>query len=288
MILGISFLAGFGLLALLSSSKKTIAGGDVSPEEQKKAADDSKAAVQSRDWQRAVSTALASRDESVILALAKTLEEEGMHAESDALRHALALMKQQAADEADELREAEESQRAAMKLAQQAAKLEQERAAAEEQAQLAAKQAAALAAAQDEQAALEAQQEALAMAAAADALEAERMAVLEAARVEAEEAFAIKKGQAESVASMLYRASRYKENREEVKKYQAANGLTADGLYGMSTAVSLWENFKLVPPNPYYWPSSNTSAALQDYASFLLVLDGQGVDVSDLMRTLGR
>jgi murein L,D-transpeptidase YcbB/YkuD len=75
--------------------------------------------------------------------------------------------------------------------------------------------------------------------------------------------------QAMKLREMLALSTRYKEDRAAVKAYQAANSLGADGLYGAGTARSLWNLYKLVPPNPFYWPSKDTAKALSSYRAFL-------------------
>lgn len=48
--------------------------------------------------------------------------------------------------------------------------------------------------------------------------------------------------------------SRYKENPELVKQFQADQGLVADGKYGPKTGYALAE-LGVVPPRPRYWAS---------------------------------
>lgn len=69
---------------------------------------------------------------------------------------------------------------------------------------------------------------------------------------------------------------RYKEDRTTVKSYQSSNKLKADGLYGVGTAKSVWNNYALIPANPYYWSSSRVKADAQvaEYRRWLTKLRG--------------
>lgn len=59
------------------------------------------------------------------------------------------------------------------------------------------------------------------------------------------------------------------EPRELVGDYQAANGMVEDDMYGIGTAKSLWEIYGHIPPNPFYYPATNTSARIAEYKEFL-------------------
>lgn len=59
------------------------------------------------------------------------------------------------------------------------------------------------------------------------------------------------------------------EPRELVGDYQAANGMTEDDMYGIGTAKSLWEIYGHIPPNPFYYPATNTNARIAEYKEFL-------------------
>ena len=76
---------------------------------------------------------------------------------------------------------------------------------------------------------------------------------------------------ARSVARMLASSQRYQEDRALVTEYQEDNGLTADGKYGPGTAKTLWNSYRIVPPNPYYWSSvaSRNPGLIADYDRFL-------------------
>lgn len=93
---------------------------------------------------------------------------------------------------------------------------------------------------------------------------------------------------------MLAQSSRYKEDKALVTEYQTAMGLGSDGKYGPGTAKSVYEEFDLLPVNPFYWSadSAKRSAQLSDYRRFLLAIKTErpelGATVDRLLSTLGR
>lgn len=62
--------------------------------------------------------------------------------------------------------------------------------------------------------------------------------------------------------TMLVGKSPGKEDTFLVKKWQSAQGRTADGKYGPGDATYMADNLGVVPPSPLYWPKSNTQKAL--------------------------
>ncbi len=62
--------------------------------------------------------------------------------------------------------------------------------------------------------------------------------------------------------TMLLGKSPGQEDTFLVKKWQTAQGRTADGKYGPGDASYMAETLKVVPPTPLYWPKSNTQKAL--------------------------
>ncbi len=61
----------------------------------------------------------------------------------------------------------------------------------------------------------------------------------------------------------------WKEDRALVKKFQAQEGLTVDGLYGPQTAKAS-AKYDLVPTRPYYWPKSTATAAKGEWRTYAL------------------
>ncbi len=68
--------------------------------------------------------------------------------------------------------------------------------------------------------------------------------------------------------------ARYNEDKNLVKKYQSAEGVTADGLYGPATALVLARHVGIVPP-PFYWPKIDKNKALDAYRSAITVIADQ-------------
>lgn len=104
-----------------------------------------------------------------------------------------------------------------------------------------------------------------------------------------------KKEQAGRLIDALKKGKRYtdSEPKDAVADYQKANKLTpVDGMYGRGTAMSLWTLYRMLPPNPYYWPKSNTNAALAEYKRFLDGIVQQSPAkknaVEELKKTVGR
>lgn len=65
-------------------------------------------------------------------------------------------------------------------------------------------------------------------------------------------------------------ANRYKEDRELVKRYQAQEGLTIDGLYGVGTGLTVVK-YGIVPARPYYF-SKDSAKTLRDKAEWKRVM----------------
>lgn len=83
------------------------------------------------------------------------------------------------------------------------------------------------------------------------------------------------------------------EPRALVRAYEEENKLAVDdGLYGRQIAMHLWTKYKIVPPNPYYWPRSGTAAAVKEYDRFLVGIQEQSPakagQVAELRATLGK
>lgn len=74
---------------------------------------------------------------------------------------------------------------------------------------------------------------------------------------------------AKDLAAYLETTSRYREDRQAVAEWQADLGLVADGMYGPRTALEL-ASFGIIPPDPFYWPSSGTTQAVAEYKAALL------------------
>lgn len=62
--------------------------------------------------------------------------------------------------------------------------------------------------------------------------------------------------------------AKFNEDRNLVKKYQAADGIAADGLYGPGTALKLAQHVPQVPV-PLYWPKDNKAQNLSKYRDSL-------------------
>jgi hypothetical protein len=111
--------------------------------------------------------------------------------------------------------------------------------------------------------------------AAAEKAAAEKAAKKKAAKEKAEKEKAAEaarvaklKALADEVADDIERTKKPNEDRELVKDFQEAAGLTVDGLYGPATAKAAWEAGASLPPNPRYWPA-DYAAAKSSYRSFL-------------------
>jgi hypothetical protein len=91
---------------------------------------------------------------------------------------------------------------------------------------------------------------------------------------------------------------RGKEDKAQVKAFQTRNKVAADGLYGPGTARLFWTRWKVVPPNPLYWPAVQTvwkdgkesasyakrDKALADYRAFLDQVAKEGGNVTAAVR----
>lgn len=73
---------------------------------------------------------------------------------------------------------------------------------------------------------------------------------------------------AKELALYLTRLSPWKEDREKVKTYQTAIGVSADGKYGPGTATAL-VSYGIIPPAPFYWPATGTNTAITAYRKTL-------------------
>lgn len=73
---------------------------------------------------------------------------------------------------------------------------------------------------------------------------------------------------AKELAAYIATATRYKEDRQLVARCQQALGVTADGKYGPGTASALVA-FGIIPPAPFYWSPTNSTAQIRDYAALL-------------------
>lgn len=62
--------------------------------------------------------------------------------------------------------------------------------------------------------------------------------------------------------------ARYKEDRNKVKAYQAAMGVTADGLYGVGSASAIMQN-GFVPVVPLYWSSTNAATQKKNFTNLV-------------------
>ena len=100
--------------------------------------------------------------------------------------------------------------------------------------------------------------------------------------------------EAKKLATHLSATSRYKENQNAVRAYQVNNPVTGkpDGKYGPATARSFWNLYKILPPNPFYWPSTNTNSALAAYSKFLDEIakaePASKARIESMKKTLGR
>lgn len=93
--------------------------------------------------------------------------------------------------------------------------------------------------------------------------------------------------------NMLFSSSRYKEDDGLVTKYQLENGLEPDGQYGPASARSLWNLYRIVPPNPYYFSKSAPTAAANEYRRFLVTIQESGTPeqaakAAELAKTVGK
>jgi hypothetical protein len=70
----------------------------------------------------------------------------------------------------------------------------------------------------------------------------------------------------------LKSATRYKEDRALVEKYQRMAGLKPDGLLGPGTARSFFDVYGLVPPPPLYWSRTNAPRQVSDWRKFASTL----------------
>jgi murein L,D-transpeptidase YcbB/YkuD len=77
-------------------------------------------------------------------------------------------------------------------------------------------------------------------------------------------------GVAQSAAMNLRNTSRYHEDKNLVKAFQAQEGLKTDGLYGPKSALAI-ADYGIVPPRPRYWTSKTMKADKAEYAKALLV-----------------
>ena len=73
--------------------------------------------------------------------------------------------------------------------------------------------------------------------------------------------------------------AKYKEDKEKVRAFQSAEGLTADGLYGPGSATRIMQSYGLVPVAPFYW-SKKGGAAKQLQAFAALVRTARSADES--------
>lgn len=73
---------------------------------------------------------------------------------------------------------------------------------------------------------------------------------------------------ARELAAYIPTATRYKEDRQLVARCQEALGVTADGKYGPGTASALVA-FGIIPPAPFYWSPTNSTAQIRDYTALL-------------------
>jgi hypothetical protein len=62
---------------------------------------------------------------------------------------------------------------------------------------------------------------------------------------------------------------RYSENRTLVKSWQTLAKLTADGMYGPTSAKTLATTTGLVVPVPFYWSKATSAAQKADYTAFI-------------------
>jgi hypothetical protein len=225
------------------------------------------------DFQQAAAAALASRDESALEAVLSAMRKAGLKDEAETLDDAFdALL---AADQ-----EARDKARLARALADQKAKeAEAKKLAKKAQVEADKKKAAELAA----QAAQKAKE--------AEAAKHEVKAVAEEVDPEDARLLALTK----ELQSHLASATRYKENREKVKAWQIDVELPGpDGLYGPASARATYDEFGLIPVNPYYWSSNSATRQkqLSDYQKFLASVKTERPDkaaqVDKLLATLGK
>lgn len=74
---------------------------------------------------------------------------------------------------------------------------------------------------------------------------------------------------AQAMAMNLRNTSRYKENTELVKQFQAGEGLVADGKYGPKSGLALAQ-LGIVPPRPRYWSSKTVKVDKTQWANAML------------------
>lgn len=75
---------------------------------------------------------------------------------------------------------------------------------------------------------------------------------------------------AQVMAVDLRNTSRYRENTNLVKAFQAQEGLAVDGKYGPKSALAVAE-YGIVPPRPRYWTSKTMKANKAEYSAAMLV-----------------
>lgn len=73
---------------------------------------------------------------------------------------------------------------------------------------------------------------------------------------------------AQTTAQHLSQRTRYMEDRALVKRFQRAEGLVTDGLYGVKTAQAL-AKYGLIPPKPFYFSRTQAAQQKRDYAGIL-------------------
>lgn len=97
-------------------------------------------------------------------------------------------------------------------------------------------------------------------------------------------------GQAQSLANYLRevgKPSGAARSNPRVKAWQAQEGLVTDGKYGPKTAKRI-AVYRVVPPKPWYWPKTNTQAALSDYRDYMLQRSVEDPSQADLWKVAAK
>lgn len=81
--------------------------------------------------------------------------------------------------------------------------------------------------------------------------------------------------QARQLAAHLRSVTKRQEDKQLVARFQEANNLKVDGLYGPKTAQKI-ASFGVVPPTPFYWPrqgAAQSKKAWNDYVASMAQSD---------------